>query len=199
MVNISELTWIYVKQRPFLKEVLKEGIVNYSSLARKIALDAFGNLDNENAIKMALVRLSKKMEKTDNDLEAKILDIMRKSSMTIKNKITVVISTKFIENIKPLSYAISGRYTTYILEQNEADRLSNHRSITKTETNLNLITVESPKELEEVPGVISYILGALASEGINVVEFISCYTNTLLVINQADTERAYKVLSNIMR
>ena len=138
MVNISELTWIYVKQRPFLKEVLKEGIVNYSSLARKIALDAFGNLDNENAIKMALVRLSKKMEKTDNDLEAKILDIMRKSSMTIKNKITVVISTKFIENIKPLSYAISGRYTTYILEQNEADRLSNHRSITKTETNLNL-------------------------------------------------------------
>ena len=68
----------------------------------------------------------------------------------------------------------------------------------KVEENLNLITIESPEELEEVPGVISYILGALASEGINVVEFISCYTDTLLVVKQADTERAYSILSRIM-
>ena len=66
------------------------------------------------------------------------------------------------------------------------------------EKNLNLITIESPEELEEVPGVISHMLGALASEGVNVVEFISCYTDTLLVIRETDTEKAYRLLAALM-
>ncbi|MBU0532422.1 ACT domain-containing protein [Candidatus Micrarchaeota archaeon] len=196
--NISELVWLYVKRRPFLKEVLREGVVNYSSLARKISIDAFGDLKHQNAVKMALIRLSSKMEKLETDLEEKILALMKKSSMTIKNKVAVIIATKHFEELKPLSFAKSGKIITYIVEQQELQKLPKSKLIWKTEENLNLITIESPEELEEVPGVISYILSALASEGINVVEFISCYTDTLLVIKQADTESAFRILSNIM-
>jgi len=39
----------------------------------------------------------------------------------------------------------------------------------------------------------------LSSEGINVVEFISCYTDTLLVVKEADTAKAYELLSFIMK
>lgn len=198
MGSISELVWLYIKRRPFLKEVLRSGIVNYSALARKISLDAFGNLEHQDAVKMALIRLSSKIEKLETDLEGKILSVLKKSSMMIKNKIAVVIATKYFEDLKPLSFAKSGRHITYILEQKDLEKLPRSKAVWKVEENLNLITIESPEELEDVPGVISYILGALASEGINVVEFISCYTATLLVIKQADTERAYRVLSTIM-
>jgi aspartokinase len=197
--NISELVWLYVKRRPFLKEVLRENIVNYSALARKISLDAFGDLEHEAAVKMALIRLSSKMENIETDLEEKILTLLKRSSMVIKSKVAVVITTKQLEEVKPLSFAQSGRHLTYIIEQRKLEILPKRKNIYKIEENLNLITIESPEELEDVPGVISYILGALASEGINVVEFISCYTDTLLVVKQADTESAYRILSRIMQ
>jgi hypothetical protein len=196
MENISRLVWLYVKRRPYLKEVIREGVVNYSALARKISIEAFGDVKKENAVKMALIRLTKRMEELESDIEERILALLKKSSMIIKSKVAVVISTRQLEGLKPLSFAKSGRHITYILEQREIDGLEKKPS--QIEENLNLITIESPEELEEVPGVISYILGALASEGINVVEFISCYTDTLLVVKSADTERAYSILSKIM-
>lgn len=196
--NISELVWLHVKRRPFLKEVLREDIVNYSALARKICIDAFGDLGHEAAVKMALIRLSKRMEKLEADLEESILALLKRSSMVIKSKVAVVIATRQLEMIRPLSFAKSGRHMTYIIEQKELQRLPRSKAVYKVEENLNLITIESPEELEEVPGVISHILGSLASEGINVVEFISCYTDTLLVVRQADTEAAYRVLSSLM-
>ena len=196
--KIAELVWLYVKRRPFLKEVLRENIVNYSALARKISLDAFGDLGHEAAVKMALIRLSSRMDRLETDLEERILALLKKSSMVIKSKVAVVISTKQLEDLAPLSYAQSGRHFTYIIEQSKLDAIRKRKSIFKMEENLNLITIESPEELEEVPGVISYILGALASEGINVVEFISCYTDTLLVVKQADTEAAYGILSRLL-
>ncbi len=196
MENISNLVWLYVKRRPYLKEVIREGVVNYSALARKISIEAFGDVKKENAIKMALIRLTKRMEDLESDIEERILRLLKNSSMLIKSKVAVVISTRQLEGVKPLSFAKSGRNITYIIEQRELDGLEKRPS--RVEENLNLITIESPEELEEVPGVISYILGALASEGINVVEFISCYTDTLLVIRQADTEAAFRILSKIM-
>ena len=196
MQNISSLVWLYVKRRPYLKEVIREGVVNYSALARKISIEAFNDESRENAVKMALFRLTKRMEELEGGIEGRILGLLKRSSMVIKSKVAVVISNRQIEDIRPLSFAKSGRHTTYIIEQGELERLE--RKPSRVEENLNLITIESPEELEEVPGVISYILGSLASEGINVVEFISCYTDTLLVVRQADTERAYSILSRIM-
>ncbi len=195
MENISHLVWLYVKRRPFLKEVLQEGIVNYSALARKISIEAFGG-EYENAVKMALIRLSSRMEKLESDLEEKILAVLRRSSLILKNKIAVLITQKKLEGIRPLSFTQSGRHITYILEQRELEKIG--RKPYHTEENLNLIIIESPEDVEETPGVISYVLGALASEGINVVEFISCYTDTILVIRQADTQRAYQILAAIM-
>jgi len=198
MESISELVWLYVKQRPFLKEVLRQGVVNHSALARKISMEAFGTKKHQNAVKMALIRLGERMERLDCDLEARILAVLRSSSMVLKSKVAVVIAKRELEGVRTLSQVKSGRHMTYIIEQRELERIA-PKALWKREDNLNLITIESPEELEDVPGVISHILGSLASEGINVVEFISCYTDTLLVVRQADTERAYRVLSSIMK
>ena len=195
MENISELVWLYVKRRPFLKEVLKEGIVNYSALARKISIELFNDGSHENAIKMSLIRLSRRMDETESELEEKILSILKKSSMVIRNKVAVVLASKPLEGIKPISQVKSGRHLTYIVDQRDIDPKKHHGEIRE---NLNLIIIESPKNVEEVPGVISFVLGALASEGINVVEFISCSTDTLLVVKQSDTQEAYRILSTII-
>jgi len=197
MASTSELVWLYVKRRPFLKEVIRQGVVNHSALARKISQDAFGSTERQNAVKMALIRLGDRMGSLESGLEEKILGVLRRSSMVLKSKVAVVIAKRELEGANPLSQTKSGRHITYILEQRDLEKVP-RKAIWKSEENLNLIIIESPEEVEEVPGVISYMLGALASEGINVVEFISCYTDTILVLNQADTERAYRVLASIL-
>lgn len=197
MEKISELVWLYIKRRPFLKEILRERIVNYSALARKISLEAFGTKKHENAVKMALVRLSNKIIQKEEDLEGKILQLLRGTSISIRSKVAVVISTRELEDIDYLSFVEGKGFFTYILEEKELEKIRKSKSIKIMETNLNLITLHSSPELEEVPGVISHILNALASEGINVAEFVSCYTDTLLVIKQADTARAYEILSSL--
>ncbi len=197
MASTSELVWLYVKRRPFLKEVLRQGIVNHSALARKISQEAFGSLDRQAAVKMALIRLGDRMERLESGLEERVLGLLKRSSMVLKSRVAVAIAKRELEGVHPLSQTKSGRHITYILEQRELEKIP-PKALWKCEENLNLVIIESPEDVEETPGVISFLLGALASEGINVVEFISCYTDTILVLNQADTERAYRILSGIM-
>lgn len=196
MEKLSELVWIYVKQRPFLREILRERIVNYSALARKISIEAFGSTKNENAIKMALTRLSKKLEKQEEDLEGKILEVLKGSSVAIRSKITVVISKRELEDIEYLSFVEGRGFITYILEEKEAaEKIRKSKSIVSVESNLNMISLHSSPAVEETPGVIAHVLNALATEGINVVEFVSCYTETILIVKQSDTTRAYGIIS----
>jgi hypothetical protein len=196
--KISELVWLYIKRRPFLKEIIREKMVNHSALARKISLEAFGSKKYENAIKMALVRMGGKLREKGEDLEGRILTVLKGSSITIRNKVAVVITSKDLEGVKYLSYVESKNGITYIMEESELQKAARSRSVVRTEPNMNLITIHSPPSLEDTPGVIAHILDALAVEGINVVEFVSCYTDTLLVVRQADTTRAYQVLSELM-
>ena len=122
---------------------------------------------------------------------------MKKSSLSIRNKVAVVISVREIEHLKYLSYVESKGAITYIIEEKELDTVRKSKNVLHTETNLNLVTIHSPVDIEETPGVNAHLLGALASEGINLAEFVSCYTDTLLVIKQADTTRAYEILSDL--
>lgn len=196
--SISELVWLYVKRRPFLREILREKTANYSALARKISMEAFGTMAHQNAVKMALVRLANGIMVKEEDLEGKILKVLKDSSISIRSKVAVVITTKEIENLKYLSYAESKGAITYVVEEKELERAAKSKNIMRLEPNLNLIAIHSSPAIEETPGVISHILGALASEGINIIEFISCYTDTLLVVRQADTTGVYEILSNLM-
>lgn len=200
--KISELVRLYIKRRPFLKEIIREGIVNYSSLARKISIEVFGAENRENAIKMALVRLTEKITQKEEDLEGKILNVLKRSSLTIRSKVAVVITAKEIEKLKYISYAESRGTITYIIDEKEFEKVKDDKAVKRnmitSEINLNLVCVHSPIELEETPGVIAHILDSLASQSINVVEFVSCYTDTNFVIRQADTKITYEILNELM-
>ncbi|MGB9719818.1 MAG: ACT domain-containing protein [Candidatus Anstonellales archaeon] len=151
-----------------------------------------------NAVKIALIRISKRIAEKEINVEEKLIDLLKRSSISIQTKIAVVISRKEL-GIKAISFARSGGHTTYIVEENEAKKIKKEWGVKSIRENLNLITIRSSEELEEVPGVIAFLLNALAYEGINIVEFISCYTDTLLVVKEADTHKAYEVLSAIMK
>jgi aspartokinase len=56
------------------------------------------------------------------------------------------------------------------------------------------ITIKSPQAIEETPGVVSYLYSLFAEHGINIVETLSCWTDTLFIIEEKDLNKAMEIL-----
>jgi aspartokinase len=61
-----------------------------------------------------------------------------------------------------------------------------------------MIVVHSPEELEVTPGVVAFLATLLAEQNVNIIEFISCWTETIMVVDKKDSLKAYEVLSNMV-
>ena len=61
-----------------------------------------------------------------------------------------------------------------------------------------MIVVHSPEELEVTPGVVAFLATLLAEQNVNIIEFISCWTETIMVVEKKDSLKTYEVLSNMV-
>ena len=80
------------------------------------------------------------------------------------NAITIITSEEFLERIKELF----------------------RNKIIKINKDLVEVTVKSSEELEELPGVMAYLYSLFGEKGINIVETMSCWTDTIFVIEEKD-------------
>jgi aspartokinase len=185
----SELTWLWVKRRPYVQEALERGIVNYSALARIANKEIKGS---EAAVKAALIRTGRKLRKSRVEAEAKVRAILRNSELEVKAKVVTVVSEQMVENAIASAKGPSGWMN--VIEESKALGIKG-----KIERHLDLIAITSPKEIEKVTGVVAYIMQKLAAENINILHMVSASTDTLLVIRDVDTPQAFKVLSEIVK
>jgi aspartokinase len=83
----------------------------------------------------------------------------------------------------------------YLLDRNDMPQRVN--ALIKHD-NCTMIVIHSPEELEATPGVVAFLATLLAEQNVNIVEFISCWTETILVVEKKDSLKAYEVLSNMV-
>ena len=166
-MSITKLTESYILEHPSIKDCLKNGLINYSSLSRRIASELNLNIKkNFDAILIACRRYQRKL-KGEEILENKISKILKNSKIEIKNKIIAIVLEKdiFFENLINLEKEIKKRKEIFrIIEGASAitvitteEFLESIRKYFKNKiivenTNLAEITIKSPKEIEEVPG-----------------------------------------------
>ena len=194
MPTTADLVRIYVKQRPHVRASLEEGIINYSALARQInkKIDA-----SPEAIKIALMRMTREFKKSKKVMEQKILNVLRGSELEIKNKVAIVISKEELD-IPIIARAKGPSGYTHIINESELKNIKK-KNLIKVQDNLSLITIISSEDIEKTPGVVSYLLETIANENINLLEVISCYRDTLLVTTEIDTPKLFKILSEKLR
>jgi hypothetical protein len=60
------------------------------------------------------------------------------------------------------------------------------------------ITVKSPEKITDTSGVFSYLADNLAENGVNLAETVSCYTDTIFIVDESDMIHAYSILSNVI-
>lgn len=201
MPTTTELTEKYLSEHPSILDCLKNGIINYSKLSRKIAkeLDIEKKTSME-SILIACLRYEKKI-RDKKILENKILDILKKSELEIKNKIVVCIvdKSKYLEKIFELEKKVQKKADTfYVIEGSKVFTVITSEKylkdlktlfpigVIRITQNLAMIILKSPKELENTPGVNAYIYTRFREHGVNIVEQMSCWTDTIVVINEND-------------
>jgi len=209
MTNVTNLTEQYIAEHPFLKDSLKKGLINYSSLTRQICNDLNLNLKkNFDAILIACRRFYGKI-KSEATTEKKILDILKNSKLEVKNKINYLVLDKDIffpnlfeiekeakKSLETFHLIESPSAITIITTEPFASNLKNQfkNKIKKENKNLVEVVLKSPKEIETTFGVISYLYSLLGENNINIFETLSCWTDTIFLIDEKDLGKVMGLL-----
>ena len=82
----------------------------------------------------------------------------------------------------------------YLLEKSD---LPERLNVLVRHDKCTMIVIHSPEELEATPGVVAFLTTLLAEQNVNIIEFISCWTETIIVVEKKDSLKAYEVLSNL--
>ena len=191
-MSIAQSVRNYLRNKPYLLEALEKGIVNLSELARQTQKEL--KVDDPSAIKAALRRYSEELQKHKQKREEKVLHLLKHSSIAVYDRKSVIITGKEIAPKTAMKVDLLNKFV-YLLDRSELPERIN--ALVKHD-NCTMIVVHSPEELEAIPGVVAFIATLLAEQNVNIVEFISCWTETIIVIEKKDSLKVYETLSNLV-
>ena len=210
-VSTAAIVRDYIDTHPSIKDGMRMGIINLSALARKI-MDEKG-LKSEEAALMACRRYELDPKSRIN--EEAILKVLRRSKLEIRTKVvtmTVRPSWHMYGKIEKLMSAMRGRdhnlhiiqgtaSVTFIMDgavAKEVRDIVGEDEILNEGRDLVELIVNSPDVIEDVPGILAFLSSSLSSKGINFLEVISCYKDTMFVIEQKDMMAAFDTLNQII-
>jgi aspartokinase len=180
-----------IRMRPSLVDALNMRVVNYSALARLLHREiGVGSIE---AVKAAIIRIGDELAAERGLQEERVLSILRESKVMLQDKIAVLISPEELD----IHYLVTAYLTdsfVYIVDQTRLEgELPDHVQAT---SNLVALILISPPRVEVTPGFVAFITGLLASRDINIIEFLSCSTNTVIVLDSKDALNAFSLLHN---
>tara|TARA_Y100000310_G_C20694649_1_gene824693 strand:+ start:3133 stop:3759 length:627 start_codon:yes stop_codon:yes gene_type:complete len=205
-VNVTKLTEEFVNQHPSIKDCLKQDILNFSKVARKIQHE--NSIENFEAIVIALRRLKQKIQYQEDRLEKKIQYLLKNSRIAVKNKIIAVVTEKniFQDNLIELEksvlkknesiHVVQGSDSiTIITTEQFLEPIKNYfkNKIIKVTKDLIEVTLKADETIEETPGYLAFLTSMLAENNINIVETMSTWTETLFVLDEKDITKTMEL------
>lgn len=206
-LKIAPQVELYVHTHPAIQECLAAGLLNYSALARRIAKEL--HIPNTVALLAALQRLRGKLRRSEGH-EARLRSLLRTARLQVTNRIAVVIIDRprdmtalhelerVIRRNRGVCNVLGGdEVVTLILSEQyieEARRRFSLRTL-KVSRSLAQISLVFDERIESTAGVVAFVYGLLASRGVNILEEMSCWTDTLIVLREDDIPRALAALA----
>lgn len=194
----------YVQNNPYIKYCISKNIVNYSQLAKHITKKLYKS-DSEQKNKAAEVALRRITLPKSSKKE--IYTILKQSDIEIKNNITVLIGTLHRKDIltnvqrlseeknEPFFFLKDLQLATVLVKSNYKVRLAEaFEDIKVLHEDEIMIKYTSPTDIEETEGFVAHLTQLLAEQGINILEFISTYTNTYIIIEKKDLTKTIQTL-----
>ena len=211
--SLAEKTRMYIDSHPSIKDCVSKGLINYSSLSRLIMKDMA--LTNEEAVMIACRRYASRLG-TTSEHEMNILRILKDSRLEMRTKTCIVTAKndwsvlhkmdnlfKDLWNENSIMQCVqSASAVTIIADRMLKDRIIDtvgRFNLIKVRENLVEIAVKSPEMIVDTSGVIAYLITNLSDAGINIEETVSCHTDTIFIVGEADMINANTVLTRCIQ
>ncbi len=180
-----------IQMRPSLLDALKMGIVNYSALARMLQ-EEIGEGSTE-AVKAAVIRIAEDLSKERGLQEEEVRGILKESKVRLQDKIAVLISPIKMD----IPYLVTAYLTdSYVYIVDQTTLVKDMPKQVQVMSNLVALVLLSPDRVETTPGFVAFITQLMGGHDINIIEFISCFTNTIIVLETKDALKAFSLLQN---
>ncbi len=216
MDRLSKVIEKLINQSPFIQEAIAEGLINISSLARKLNPEIqkiTGKDVSDSAIIMAIKRMppgtNQKIELKIKNFMSDLGDLIVRSNLiktTYKNYVGISQDqAQFLTQIKDVSdnfYTVSRGVseTTIITNVQFSEKLKGifkQNEVLSQSQNLSAITMKLPTVNTEISGVYYYLLKKIAWEGINLTEVISTTNEFTIVVDTKMVSHAFSVLMEL--
>tara|TARA_B100001109_G_C18738505_1_gene415482 strand:+ start:148 stop:807 length:660 start_codon:yes stop_codon:yes gene_type:complete len=216
MKTISSVVENYIKNKPFLSTALSEGIINLTSLSRRIKPEIELVLKKQirsGAIVMALKRISNSLEFVSTHKILKVLknigDItVRSNLIDYSFKVSdslLSCQAKFLSEIDnpQLIFYTSSRGVTesnIIISNEMKEKMEAYfekEILIKKTDNLSSISIKLPVENVSIPGIYYFIFQKMSWEGINIIEVISTSNEFTIVVDDQNVNDAFKIIKNL--
>lgn len=188
--DVEEAVAIFLRENPEISLALGQGIVNVSRLASMITSSK--KELNQISVRAALIRA--KERKRTNQLKSEADSLLRKSKISLQDKVSVVNSRKPLQ-LKYISATFLENSVVYIVDE-MVQKLPNESENIMVDSHVSMIHIFSPPEIETTPGFIMRITHKLFARGINILQLISCSNETILILKKEVCIAAYEILSS---
>jgi len=190
----ANLVRLWLKQKPFMHWMVREGLVNYTALAKRLAEEGFaGGKRPTAALRAALLR-SRSLDLGEFNPFGNNR-VLGESTFEVRSGITVVQSEKALQ-MPVIAVASSKNGVISIIDEAKEGRVPKGAKLVAEDQ--VLITIYSDERMETESGVLATLLLHLALQKVNVVEVISAGPDTILVIEPKDLGTALGVLQGLM-
>lgn len=216
MKTIAAAVEAYIRSKPFLISALTQGIINLTSLARMMQDDIQEQIQKPvrtGAIVMALKRLSSDLEFRHSHKIIRTLknigDITVRSSLTDYNfKVSDTLLAAQAQLLAQLQLSSENFYTSsrgvhecnIVVSAHLAplvDKFLAKEECLHKEESLSSITIKLPTENVAIPGIYYFVFQRLSWEGINIYEVISTSNEFTILVNDAQVDKAFRVVKDL--
>lgn len=213
MINTTEVVNELVRDTPLLEDGIRQGIINYSALAREIRPELEKRLMRpvqRGAIIMALKRITGDLRQAERQIKPAVAQMIL--DMTVRSQLiefTYAVSDSIVAKQKELFTFVEERKDTFCnLSQGireltmivskdirvPLERIFRAEKLLDMIEDLASITIRFQKEIVDIPGVYYYILKLLAWQGVTIIEVVSTSTELTIVFKADDIDRAFSLL-----
>lgn len=198
----------HLDAHPVLGDAVRAGIANHTAVARRVA-DELGVRQLE-AVVAACRRYPK--GRAEAHREAGIRRVLRKSRIESRSRVAAItvglgadvlgrlgdVVEELLDENRLCRVIQVSRGTVILVDEDSVPRVTRalrDGQVVRVRKGLVEVAVTSPESIEETPGLLRHLTGILASRGINIVEALSCFTDTIFLVDQSDLSPAIAILT----
>jgi hypothetical protein len=201
----------YLDAHPPLGDALRAGVANYAAMARKVATEL--SIRQRDAVVAACRRYPR--GRGEGYADAAVRRVLRKSRIESRSKvaaITVALGADVLQRLGDVVEELLdenllcrviqvSRGTVILVDEDSVARVLRplgEANVVRVRRRLVEVAVTSPESIEETPGLLRLLSGILATQAINIVEALSCYTDTIFLLDESDLSGAIATLTKAL-